>query len=126
MAGWGGLSPRCSCRDDEIGGSPGIEAKTMSITFNANIIINGSSAGNLASMYEGQVRDNLLSIMMFDTGRAVVHGFERAGRRLTIVPWLQQSQNADSGPTNWRNGTLAGEPVRGGNGVHHQAWGAGT
>ncbi len=98
----------------------------MSMDFSHRIHVNGAAAGSLATTYERQVHDNLLSIMMFRTGREVIRAIDATHRRLVIVPRRQLDQNAVAHPLNWRAATVAGEEVRDGAGQHRAAWGYGT
>lgn len=98
----------------------------MARHFGRNIAINGHSVGPLQTVYEGQVHNCLLSIIMFRTGRAVIEHIWRAHRHVTIVPWHSSEENADSAPVDGRGATRAGEPVRDGRARHEPAWGRGT
>jgi len=98
----------------------------MAIDFGPNISIHGHSAGQLARVFERQVHGELLSILMFRTGRAVIRAIEATRRHLRIVPWHGHSQNAGESPWDWEAATLRGLDVRDGSGVHRSQWGHGT
>jgi hypothetical protein len=98
----------------------------MPVEFGPNITIDGRSAGQLTRIFERQVRDELLSIMMFRTGRAVIRAIEATRRHLRIVPRHGHDQNAGESPWDWEAATMRGVQNRDGGGHYHASWGRGT
>jgi hypothetical protein len=78
--------------------------------FGPNITIDGRHLPRMQSLYEAQVNDALLSIMMFRTGRAVIEYVWSAPHRLRIVPYLAADQNADA-TAEAHPATMRGRPV---------------
>jgi hypothetical protein len=98
----------------------------MAVEFGPNITIDGQTAGQLRRLFERQVHGELLSIMMFRTGRAVIAAIEATRRHLRIVPRNLPDQNADESPFDWEAATLRGIENRDGSGNYHSVWGQGT
>jgi len=98
--------------------------------FGPNIVIDGRSFHDAPriSKYETSVHRELICVLAFDTGRAVINEVWSIPRRLQIRPWSNRRQlNADAGPTNDRAATAPFQPVRDGTDGHHEAaWGHGT
>jgi hypothetical protein len=102
------------------------EGKIMATNFSHQITINGRAAGSDQTTYENSVKDNLISIMMFETGRAVIRAIESTHRRLFIIPRHAQDQNATSTGSNNRDSTIRGDPLRDSSGRVHREWGVGS
>ncbi|MGD8276707.1 MAG: hypothetical protein PVH00_01720 [Gemmatimonadota bacterium] len=79
--------------------------------FGPNITIDGRRLARFQSIYESNVNESLLSIMMFRTGRALIEYIWTAPHRLHIVPFPPIDQNADSTAGDMRHSTMRGVPV---------------
>ena len=88
----------------------------------SNITVDGSTLGPLGSAeYEEQVLTVLTSLLMFETGRAVINDiWSRPSRRLRIIPDCNLNHTAFTQAhtrRDARNATQAGEPQRNAFGV---------
>lgn len=118
----------------------------MPTSFGPNIVIDGSSLdphhghpathghhpqlSREAQDYESSVKDELVRILMFRTGHAVIHEiWERLHHHsLRIVSWTHPGFNAWTTPTNYPAAVTAGQPlhVPDAHGVLHPSGGHGT
>ncbi|MEW5974996.1 MAG: hypothetical protein AB1898_04210 [Acidobacteriota bacterium] len=97
--------------------------------FGPNVVIDGTSLQRPVKItrYESDVHTELLSVLAFDTGRAVINEIWSRPKRLRIRPWLRQSRNATASPADDRAATAPFHPVRDAEDGHHEAaWGHGT
>jgi hypothetical protein len=96
--------------------------------FGDNIIIDGGSFAHGRRRYEAEVRQQLLQLLLFQTGQAVIHEiWVQRRRRLRICPWHSTVQDAIAHPMSHRDATVRGAPLRSGaDGWHNPRWGHGT
>jgi hypothetical protein len=96
--------------------------------FGDNIIIDGSSFGHSRQRYETEVGQQLMQLLLFQTGQAVINEIWAQRRhRLRIVPWHSAAQDAQASPTSHRDATVRGAPIRSGSdGWHNPRSGHGT
>jgi hypothetical protein len=105
----------------------------MPRNFGPNVTIDGGSihgARGSSGDYEDEVHAQLMGILAFDSGRAVIDEIWGKPHRVRIQPWRGRPQaqpNAEATPTNFRAATMAHRPVRDGEDGHHEAaWGHGA
>jgi hypothetical protein len=92
----------------------------VQVIFAPNLIVDGGmlDAQGYAGLYAGRgrpfetdVSDLVWSISMFRSGRAIINAInKRAGRKLTIVPYVGSQVNAFTRADHWLDAITAGQP----------------
>jgi len=103
----------------------------MARTFGRNIIIDGrptpeTNTPRLRALFEQEVNDCLLDLLMFRTGRAVLDAIGGARHRVRIIPWGRIQENAEAEARDPQAATRRGAPVRDGDGRRVRGLGQGT
>lgn len=81
--------------------------------FGENIVIDGASLAENGDRYERDVEQQLVQLMLFETGRVVVGElWGRRPRTVRVVPWRSVEHNADAAAVSRRDAFAAGMPIR--------------